>query len=153
MEQQEVDALRQLIRSQRWASMATVRDGKPYCSMVAYACTEDYSSLILHLSTLATHTQRLLKNPSISLAISEQDSQVDDPQTLARATLTGTIRPISKEEEEYTKQAQRYLERLPNSEMLFDFADFSLFKFTPEKIRFIGGFARAYSLTPQQLKN
>lgn len=151
MEQQEIDVLRQLIRSQRWASMATVRNGEPYCSMVAYAHTTDFSHLILHLSTLAPHTQRLLKNPKVSLSITEQDIQVEDPQTLARASLTGEIKPLSIDEERYAEYRQNYIGRLPNSEPLFSFGDFSLFEFTPQKIRFIGGFARAYGINPKQL--
>ena len=152
MEQKDIDKLRQLIRSQRWAALATIKNGEPYCSMVAYACTADLSSLILHLSTLAPHTQRLLKNPAISIGITEPDSAVDDPQTLARATLTGTVKQISTAEENYDEYRQRYLARLPNSEMLFDFTDFSLFEFTPQKIRYVGGFARAHSISPEQLK-
>jgi hypothetical protein len=34
---------------------------------------------------------------------------------------------------------------------MFDFPDFVLFRFVPAEARYIGGFARAYTLTVEQL--
>ena len=149
----DLQPLCQLIRQQRWAAMATVRNGEPHCTMVAYAVNPELSALTLHLSTLAPHTQRLLKSPQISLAISEIDHQTDDPQTLARVTINGQISPIDKESDGYSTHKQRYLERLPNAEMLFSFADFSLYELSIEKVRYVGGFAKAHNVNPQQLIN
>jgi heme iron utilization protein len=44
------------------------------------------------------------------------------------------------------------LARLPNAEMLFTFPDFVLFRLTPSEARYIGGFARAYTLSPELLR-
>ena len=35
--------------------------------------------------------------------------------------------------------------------MLFSFADFKLYEFVADKIRYVGGFANAHSVTAQQL--
>jgi hypothetical protein len=35
--------------------------------------------------------------------------------------------------------------------MLFDFGDFNLYRFIPQSARYVGGFARAYTLTAEQL--
>ena len=45
-----------------------------------------------------------------------------------------------------------YLARLPAAAPLFDFPDFALFRFVPSEARYIGGFARAYTLTPEHLR-
>ncbi len=140
-----------LLRQQRWAALATVRNGEPYCSMVAYAATDDLASLILHLSTLAPHTQRLLKMPQVSIAISEAAPPQKDPQTLTRVTLNGRIQAIEKDDLHYLTLKQHYLEQLPDAEMLFSFADFKLYRFSVDKIRYVGGFANAHSIKPQQL--
>ncbi|VAW90252.1 hypothetical protein MNBD_GAMMA18-2318 [hydrothermal vent metagenome] len=151
MSKNDLQPLCTLLRQQRWAALATIRNSEPYCSMVAYVAAEDLSSFTLHLSTLAPHTQRLLKNPRISLAISETDQQLKDPQTLARATLNGLIQAIAQDDPRYPQLKQRYLEKLPEAEMLFSFADFKLYEFVADKIRYVGGFANAHSVTPQQL--
>ena len=151
MSKNDLQPLCTLLHQQRWAALATIRNGEPYCSMVAYVAAEDLSSFTLHLSTLAPHTQRLLKNPRISLAISETDQRLKDPQTLARATLNGLIQAIEQDDPRYPQLKQRYLEKLPESEMLFSFADFKLYEFVADKIRDVGGFANAHSVTEQQL--
>ncbi len=140
-----------LIRQQRWGALATVRNGEPYCSMVAYAATEELTTLILHLSTLAPHTQRLLKAPQISIALSETEQPGKDPQTLARVTLNGLIQAVEKDHPDYLRLKQRYLAQLPDAEMLFSFADFKLYRLVADKIRYVGGFANAHSIKPQQL--
>ncbi|MCF6218261.1 MAG: CREG family protein [Gammaproteobacteria bacterium] len=151
MGETDLQPLCTLLRQQRWAALATVRNGEPYCSMIAYATTDDLSSLILHLSTLAPHTQRLLKMPQISIAISETEQSSKDPQTLARVTLNGHIQAIEKSDPCYATLKQRYLKQLPDADMLFSFADFKLYRFIADKIRYVGGFANAHSIKPQQL--
>ncbi len=151
MNKNDLQPLCALLRQQRWAALATIRNGEPYCSMVAYVAAEDLSSFTLHLSTLAPHTQRLLKKPRISLAISETDQQLKDPQTLARVTLNGSVQAIEQDDLRYPLLKQRYLKSLPEAEMLFSFSDFKLYEFVADKIRYVGGFANAHSVTPQQL--
>ncbi len=151
MDNEELQTLCNLLNQQRWAALATLRNGQPHCTMVAYAINKDLSAITLHLSALAPHTQRLTKEPTISLAISQPDNQVDDPQTLARATLNGTVKVLTTDDEAYLQHKQRYLQRLPNAEMLFSFADFNLYEFIPETIRYVGGFARAGNVDLQAL--
>lgn len=141
-----------LIRSQRWAALATAEDRIPYLSSVAYAIGEDLSGFLLHLSRLASHTERLLKNPHASLLISEPDDGRGDPQTLARLSMTGRVEHVPRESDKYLACQGSYLQRLPESEPLFAFSDFELFRFVPEDIRYVAGFARAYSFTPAQLR-
>lgn len=153
MENIDLQPLCQLIRQQRWGAMATMRNGEPYCTMAAYVAHPNLSSLTLHLSTLAPHTQRLLKAPQASFAISDIDHGTDNPQTLARVSLNGQVHAIEVAHQDYAAHKQRYLERLPDAEMLFSFADFSLYEFSIEKIRYVGGFAMARNVSPQQLTN
>lgn len=119
--------------------------------MVAYAMSDDLSEAYLHLSTLAGHTRNLAKHPQASLVISECDLQRQDPQQLARATLSGTVYVMEPSNQTYAHARQRYLEQLPDAEPLFDFADFRLFRLRISKIRYVGGFARAFSYSPGEL--
>lgn len=140
-----------LLRSQRWAALATMRNDVPYASMVAFVAAPDFSCLYLHLSRLASHTRNLLKNPRVTLVISEQDNGTGDPQTLARLSIQGRLEPFAPDHAGYQEARALYIARLPASEGLFDFSDFMLLRLIPERLRYVGGFARAYDLSPQDL--
>jgi putative heme iron utilization protein len=167
MQTEELTSIATLIRSQRIAALGTLRnpsthstssgqaspgrsDG-PFVSMVAYAAEPDFGGWLLHLSRLAAHTKQLLAAPQSSLLICEVDDERDDPQTLARITLVGTAALIPTESATYAAARDCYLARLPAAEPLFDFPDFALFRFVPSEARYVGGFARAFTLTPVQL--
>jgi putative heme iron utilization protein len=139
-----------LIRGQRQAALATLRDGAPFVSMVACAPEPDFGGLLLHLSRLAAHTGQLLANPASSLLICEADDGRDDVQTRARITLVGTAAPLA--EAERAAGRELYLARLPAAAQLFELPDFMLFRFVPSEARYIGGFARAFSLTADHLR-
>ncbi|MBH24345.1 MAG: pyridoxamine 5'-phosphate oxidase [Myxococcales bacterium] len=152
MDQTDQKLLVEIIRDLRWAGLATVDgDGAPHASMVAYVPEEDRLGLLLHLSRLSRHTRNLFANPTASLIISQPDPLSGDPQTLARITLTGQVEVIERDSAAWEAGRDRYLAALPDSERLFGFKDFTLFRFRPHKARYIGGFARAFSLTEAQL--
>ena len=140
-----------VIRDHRWAALATEGDEGPEASWAAYVPEDDFSGFLLHLSRLSAHTRNLLKDPRACLAISERESD-SDPQTLARVSIQGRVDILAKETEDYAISGGRYRERLPDSEQLFGFGDFMLFRLVPFRVRFIGGFARAYTLDAEGLR-
>ena len=120
--------------------------------MVAYVPESDLGGFLLHLSRLAAHTRNLLQDARASLVISQPDSGEGDPQTLARASIQGRVTVLSRDSEEFSVARAVYIHRLPEAELLFGFGDFVLFRLEPEEVRYVGGFARAYTLGGQQLK-
>ena len=150
---QEGVHLRHLICSQRWAALATLSEGDGPCtSMVAYVVEPDFSGFLLHLSRLAAHTRNLLHDARASLVITQVDTGGGDPQTLARVSIQGRVIALSRECEEFSAARAIYIHRLPESELLFGFSDFVLFRLQPIEARYIGGFARAYTLDGEQLQ-
>ncbi len=135
-----------LIRARRWAALATQGPDGPEASWVAYVPESDCGGFLLHLSTLSAHTRNLLADPRAGLAIGEPERDGEDPQTLARVTVQGEIALIPRDRVDYRSAALRYQERLPDAVPRFEFGDFLLLRLTPIRIRFIGGFARAYTL-------
>ena len=140
-----------VIRNHRWAALATGGDQGPEASWVAYVPENDFSGFLLHLSRLSAHTRNLLQDPCACLDISEREDN-GDPQTLARVTIQGRVQIVAKGTEDYALSGQRYRERGPDSEQLFGFGDFMLFRLVPLRVRFIGGFARAYTLNAKDLR-
>ncbi len=149
----ELPLVARLLRSQRVASLGTLADGAPFVSLVAYAVDDDLCGYLLHLSDLSPHTRHLRADLRAALLIAEPETaEIDDVQTLARITLSGTIALVAKDAPEYATGRERYLARHPAAAMLFDFADFNLYRFTASCARYVGGFARAYTLTVDHLR-
>lgn len=143
--------LMRLLRGQRWACLATQCDEGPYVSWVAFVAEEDFSALILHLSRLARHTRNLETDPRVSLALSEPD-EGGDPQLLARLTLQGTVAAVPSEHPDYERFKALYLARLPAAGKLFQFSDFSLYRFEPQVGRYVEGFAGSHTVNAEKLK-
>ena len=141
-----------LISSQRWAALATLSGDGPLASMVAYVPEFDFGGFLLHLSHLAAHTRNLLHDARASLVITQPDSGEGDPQTLARVSIQGQVTVLSRDNKEFSAARAAYIHRLPEAELLFGFSDFVLFRLDPAEIRYIGGFARAYTLSGEQLQ-
>lgn len=152
MDATEERVLASLIRGQRWAALATVSAEGPLGSMVAYAPEPGFAGFLLHLSRLAAHTRNLAADPRASLVMGEPDSGVEDPQTLGRVTITGMVEAVPPAAADYAAARACYLERLPTAEPLFSFGDFGLYRLVPREVRFVGGFARAYSLGAAALR-
>ena len=140
-----------LLREERWAALATLHDGGPLASHVAYAPEQDLSALVLHLSGLSAHTRDLLADGRASLAVGRPDSGAGDPQTLSRVTLTGRAGPLDEDDPAHGAAKALYLARFPDAGMRFTLPDFVLFRFVPDGGRFVGGFARAARVSPEQL--
>ena len=152
MEDPERKYLARVIRGQRWAALATRGQEAPLASMVAYACEPDFGGFFMLLSGLSLHTRNLLTSPPASLVISEPDSGVGNPQTLARVSIQGEAKPLREDSPGYAEAKAVYEKRLPASAPLFGFEDFSLFRLVPHEARFIAGFARAYTVSAEELK-
>jgi len=143
---EQLDQLGQLLEGQRWAALATVdASGQPMASMVGYVMSEEFDSVVLHLSNLAAHTRNLLVRPLASLVVSAHDNGNQDPQLLKRASLQGRVEIIDRENPLYIPHGTRYLQRLPDSARLFDFPDFILFRLVISEIRFVAGFGQAFT--------
>ena len=142
--------LARLVFSNHWAALATVNGGKPLSSYVAYV-PDGAGGLLVHISRLAKHTTNLLDNPQASLSISEVDMDGGDPQLLARVSLQGNVTVIDRDGEGFKSAQDRYIQALPAAEQLFGFADFLLFRFTIEQVRFVAGFGKSFTLSAETL--
>lgn len=134
-----------LIRSQRIASLGTIRDGNPLVSMVPFAETPDLSSFLIHISRLALHTQDILKNPRVGLMIAEPDKGTKNPQTLARASIQGQAVVVPRDSADYDALADLYLHKFPDAAMTFSLGDFELYKIEAASARFVAGFGQIFN--------
>ena len=143
--------LRDLLASRTVAALATLHDGAPYASMVPFALWPDGSGFLIHVSELSAHTGDMLADPRVSLLVMASESPEHSPQELPRVTIVGRAGPVPDPSDEYDAGKACYLARFPDAEPIFGLGGFSLFTIRPEHVRWIGGFAGAQSLTPEEL--
>jgi putative heme iron utilization protein len=151
MDQESQEKLARMIFNQRVASLGTLREGTPLVSLVLFTPAPDFSCFYFLASQLAQHTQDIQNDPHISLMIAETDLEKQDPQTLARLSIRGLAAVVSEQDKDYIRARNAYLRKFPDSEQLFGFKDFSLYRLTPVTARYVAGFARAFNLVPQDL--
>jgi heme iron utilization protein len=140
-------AARVLLRGARSASLATLREGAPFLSLVTQATAPDLSVLML-LSSLSEHRRNLEADGRCALMVTGA-AESRNPQTVPRLTLSGQAAEVTGEDTAGLRA--RWLAAHPYAAPYADFADFALFRFVAEEAQYIGGFARAYHLALDRL--
>jgi len=137
---------RGLIADARIAALAVAdpTTGTPMVTRIALVPGPDGAPLTL-ISTLATHTAALARNPLCSLLIGEPGER-GDPLTHPRLTLQARAEPADK-----SALRDHYLQHYPKAKLYIDFADFGLTRFVPLSGLLNGGFGKAYRLDAQDL--
>lgn len=154
MQPEDRESLRALVQGQRQAALGTLDSGAPFVSMVLYALElrdEAAPALLIHVSRLSPHTRHMLADPRASLLVMQPDTGAGDPQALPRVTLQATAHPLPADAAGYSAARTAYLNRLPQQAYLFDFPDFTLFSLELAEARYVGGFAKAFSLDARRL--
>lgn len=154
MQPEDRAALKALVEGRRQAALGTLDAGAPFVSMVLYALERRPGlapAPLIFVSRLSAHTRHLQADARASLLVALPDVGEGDPQALARVTLQCLAHAVPPEDPGHTAARAAYLGRLPQQEYLFGFADFTLFRLEPQEARFVGGFARALSLSAEQL--
>ena len=137
-------ALARLLRGERIAHLATLRQGAPMASMTLYLPDPGFTAFHVHVSRLAWHTQDMAQDPRVALSISETDDGRADPFTLMRISIRGTAQQLEGEQPELKRQ---WLICFPEQAINFELADFSFWRIVPSDARFVAGFGRIRNLS------
>ncbi len=143
----EAQRLRDLLESTRVLALAVLVDGEPYVGLLPYVMSPEFSGAIVHASALARHTKGLVNGGMFSALIHRPDRPDADPLQVERITLQGTVETIERESNAYTAGQRRYVERFPTSAPTFALGDFNLYHLRFARGRYVGGFARARTVT------
>ena len=121
-------------------------DGYPNGSVVGFAPDADGSPVFV-FSGMSSHTQDLLVDPRCSLTVaSKQFKGAAD----GRVNLMGTVRKLPQEDVEAAREL--YLDKHPDA-FWVTFGDFTWFRMDVERVNFVGGFARAGSITSEEYRD
>jgi hypothetical protein len=129
---------RAVLRLCDFAALATHSAGLPgfpFASHAPFALDGACRPLLL-LSNLAEHTRNVTLDARASLMATAPGPE---PQERARITLVGEIRPA----EPAPALVERYLRYHPEAATFLGFGDFRFYRLAVQRVRLIGGFARA----------
>jgi len=88
--------IKALAREKNICVLATVADGKPHCSLMAYVTDENCKEIYMVTHKNTTKYENLINNPSVSLLIDTRDIS---PLSQAKAlTIEGTCTAIESKE-------------------------------------------------------
>jgi putative heme iron utilization protein len=137
-----------LVRGQRVAHLATLRQGAPMASMTLYLPEAGFAGFLVHVSRLAWHTQDMTQDARVALSIAEADDGRADPFTLKRISIRGKAEQLAGEQPDLKQQ---WLVLFPEQALNFELADFSFWRIAPRDARFVAGFGRIHNLSAAEL--
>jgi putative heme iron utilization protein len=93
----------------------------------------------------------MLAHARVSLLIVAPEGGPIAPQALPRLTVQGDALPLQRDSDDYAPARASYLSRFADAAQMFDLADFSLFVIRPVALRFVAGYGKAFSPSPETL--
>lgn len=138
-----------LLESAGEAAFGTVEDGKPYVSSVGIlyekaSVSQETGRIFLLLSGLARHTRNLLRNPEVSLLLSDRAKEQSIHER-PRLTIQGTAVPVQSADA-CAKLKTAYLRRFPQAEMFLSLPDFRFYEVIFRELHWVGGFGAVRTL-------
>jgi hypothetical protein len=142
-------ALRNQVNSVQLATLT--RDATPEASYAP--CVWFEGDCFVFLSELASHTQNLKRNPSISLLLIEAEAAAGNAFARKRISLFGSAQIVARSEDIYQTVIRDFYHRFGEVMKLIEpLADFYLFRIIVQRGRFIRGFGQAYELAGDGLE-
>lgn len=112
-------------------------EGFPFGSVMPYALDADGNPLFL-ISSMAMHTQNLVRDPRASLLVTAPEA-AQDPLGAERLTVIGKVTAVGKADLDASREA--YLSCHENARYWVEFEDFAFYLMKVVELYFVGGFA------------
>lgn len=90
------ERLKVMNRTQRHAVLATVSDGQPYASLVAFAMTPDMKQAVLATPRNTAKYRNILNNRKVALLIDTRSNTDASYMKSEAVTIIGTARPVRR---------------------------------------------------------
>lgn len=146
---QDYLALRDRVNSAQLATLGC--DATPEASYAP--CVWRDGHCFVFLSELASHTQNIKLNPSISLLLIEAEAAAGNAFARKRISLFGSAEIVARTDDTYKTVINDFYHSFGDVMKLIEpLADFHLFRIIVQRGRFIRGFGQAYELTGDRLE-
>lgn len=142
------DNARRLLLARNNGILSTVSQklgGYPFGSLAPF-CLDRQGRPVVLISTIAEHTRNLKGDSRSSLIVAER--MTGDVQAGGRVTLVGDFHPTPDDDDDI---AERYYRFFPTARDYHKTHDFSFWRMTVGKVRYIGGFGEIHWLEPENV--
>jgi hypothetical protein len=130
--------LRSLFTSQKLAVLASYGDDKPYCSLMAFAVSDDLKHLVVATKRHTRKYANTQAHPGISLLVDNRKNQVEDfQQAIAVTILAMASEPSAAEYDDFLNL---YLFKHPYLRSFCQSPDCALLKLTVERYLVVSSF-------------
>jgi nitroimidazol reductase NimA-like FMN-containing flavoprotein (pyridoxamine 5'-phosphate oxidase superfamily) len=99
-ETQTINRLKDFFQTQKLTALATQEPGHPYLSLMAFALTDDLSSLIIATKRETRKYSNMVKTPGVSFLIDNRSNERDQFQNTLAVTGIGKAMEIEEIEKE-----------------------------------------------------
>ena len=139
-----LEKMRQLVKDKDTCVLATVSQGKPHCSLMAYVCDDAGSEIYMVTQRETLKYKNLLKNPSVSLLIDTREDHPGPQRANAKAmTVDGFFVKIEDEGKRKEVKA-RLLKRHPHLKVFLDDPDAETFSIKIKSYLLLDGLTEAH---------
>ncbi len=140
--------LKELFEAQKFAVLATHCSGSPYGNLVAFASSEDISSLSFVTSRYTRKYENISANGRVAIVIDSRSNQLRDFSDAMAVTALG--RALEIEEPGKSDLLRCYLEKHPNLEEFATSPSCALFSVDVEKYIIVSRFQDVTELCPNR---
>lgn len=130
--------LRSLLTSQKLAVLATYGDDQPYCSLMAFAVSDDLQYLIVATKRQTKKFDNMQQHPRVSLLVDNRRNQADDFQQAVAVTVLATAAEATPAERE--QFLSLYLFKHPYMRSFCQAPDCALLKLTVDRYLVVSSF-------------
>jgi nitroimidazol reductase NimA-like FMN-containing flavoprotein (pyridoxamine 5'-phosphate oxidase superfamily) len=139
-----IDEMKSLLQARTMCVLATVADGRPHCSLMAYAVGGGGTEVYLSTLRATRKFRNVAENPSVSLLV---DTREELPRGRARAlTVEGECRPIAAGPERDSARA-RLAALHPHLRVLLDDPECEILCVRVTSFLLLKGLTEAHRLT------
>ena len=136
--------LADLLASQRSAVLATQEDGRPYCSLMAFAAAEDLHNLIIATLRATRKYANLAMEPRVSLLVDNRSNQAADTQAALAVTVMGVATEVDPAARDPLEQI--FLAKHPHLEDFVRSPDCAIIRIQVEKYYLVRKFQEVVEL-------
>lgn len=97
-EQEIQETIKSLLNSQQLAALSTQRNGQPYASLMAFACTDDLKEIVVATGKATRKHQNILEDCRVSLLVDNRSNREDDFHSAMALTVLGKALPVEASE-------------------------------------------------------
>jgi general stress protein 26 len=106
--------------------LATVADGVPHCSLMAYVTDEDCREIYMVTSKKTKKYKNIIENPSVSLLIDTREEHPGTHRREAKALTVSGVSSVIGDKKRSMRIREKLLETHPHLQDFFDDPDASI---------------------------